>query len=104
MNNKATNFTKNMYNNKFDFYTFYIKYKVLLPKSTVPSENFLCWLIGFAEGEGSFIVNNREDLSFIIVQSTTDIKVLQHIQETLGFGKVIPQSIKTSRYVTQSKK
>ena len=89
---------------KFSFYIFYSKYKELLPKSSLPSDKFLSWLIGFAEGEGSFIVNNRGDLSFIIVQSTTDIKVLQYIKETLGFGKVIPQSIKTSRYVTQSKK
>jgi hypothetical protein len=49
-------------------------------------------------------VNNRGDLAFVISQSTCDIKVLYYIQETLGFGKVISQSVKTSRYVTQSKK
>jgi len=38
------------------------------------------------------------------VQSTSDINTLYYIQETLGFGKVISQSIKTSRYVTQSKR
>jgi len=38
------------------------------------------------------------------VQTTSDIKVLHYIQETLGFGKVITQSVKTSRYVTQNKK
>jgi LAGLIDADG endonuclease len=53
---------------------------------------------------GSFIVNNRGDLAFVITQSTSDLKVLYYIQETLGFGKVISQSVKTSRYVTQSKK
>jgi hypothetical protein len=37
------------------------------------------------------------------VQSTSDINILYYIQETLGFGKVISQSVKTSRYVTQSK-
>ena len=99
-----TNFIKVENNNNFDFSTFYAKYKSLLPKNIAPSENFLCWLIGFTEGEGSFIVNNRGDLSFVIVQSTTDIKVLEYIQEVLGFGKVIPQSLKVSRYVTQSKK
>jgi hypothetical protein len=39
-----------------------------------------------------------------VLQSTSDIKVLHYIQETLGFGKVISQSIKCSRYVTQSKR
>ena len=64
----------------------------------------MTWLIGFTEGEGCFVVNNRGDLAFIITQTTTDIGVLYYIKETLGFGKVISQSIKTSRYVTQSKK
>lgn len=64
----------------------------------------MTWFIGFTEGEGSFIVNNRGDLAFVITQSTSDIRVLNFIKETLGFGKVISQSAKTSRYVTQSKK
>jgi LAGLIDADG DNA endonuclease family protein len=49
-------------------------------------------------------VNKRGDLCFVIVQSTSDIQVLEYIKNTLGFGKVISQSVKTSRYVTQSKK
>ena len=69
----------------FDFYPFYIKYKAYFPKNTIPSSNFLTWFIGFSEGEGSFIVNNRGDLAFVVTQSTSDIKVLHFIQETLGF-------------------
>jgi len=80
------------------------KYKIFLPNNPLPSKNFLTWFIGFTEGEGSFIVNNRGDLAFVITQSTSDIRVLNFIKETLGFGKVISQSAKTSRYVTQSKK
>ena len=87
------------------FYTlFYNKYKAYFPNNILPSEYFLTWLIGFTEGEGSFIVNNRGDLAFVIVQSTNDLKILYFIQETLGFGKVISQSVKISRYTTQSKK
>lgn len=89
---------------KFNFSCFYKKHKAYLPKNISPSSNFLSWFIGFTEGEGSFIVNNRGDLSFVVVQSTSDIKVLYYIQETFGFGKVISQSVKTSRYVTQSKR
>lgn len=91
------------FNNSFDFSDFYIKLNKYLPNVTPPSEKFLTWLIGYVEGEGSFIVNNRGDLAFVITQSTIDIKVLEFIKETLGFGKVISQSAITSRYVTQSK-
>ncbi|OTA49161.1 hypothetical protein K449DRAFT_317739, partial [Hypoxylon sp. EC38] len=41
---------------------------------------------------------------FVITQGNVDIKVLEYIKETLGFGKVIPQSANTSRYVIQNKK
>lgn len=91
-------------NNKFDFSAFYMKYNTHLPNNKIPSENFLTWLVGFTEGEGSFIVNNRGDLAFVITQATIDKQVLEFIQEILGFGKVIRQSAITSRYVTQNKK
>jgi hypothetical protein len=90
--------------NKFEFSIFYENLKLYLPNRISPSENFLTWFIGFTEGEGSFIVNHRGDLAFVITQSNVDIKVLEFIQESLGFGKVIAQSANTSRYVTQSKK
>jgi hypothetical protein len=60
--------------------------------------------VGFTEGEGSFIVNNRGDLAFVITQATNDKQILEYIKEILGFGKVIPQSAITSRYVTQNKR
>lgn len=88
----------------FDFSLFFLKHRAYLPDISQPTQNFLCWFVGFTEGEGSFIVNNRGDLAFVVVQSTSEINVLFFIQETLGFGKVISQSSKTSRYVTQSKK
>ena len=91
-------------NNKFDFSAFYKKYNTHLPNNKIPSENFLTWLVGFTEGEGSFIVNNRGDLAFVITQATIDKQVLEFIQEIMGFGKVIRQSAITSRYVTQNKK
>ncbi len=92
-------------NNNFNFDLFYEKYKKY-SNNLSPSKEFLTWFIGFVEGceAGSFVVNNRGDLSFIITQSTNDIQVLKFIQETLGFGKVIAQSLTTSRYVTQNKK
>lgn len=94
----------NSSNNEFDFSAFYEKYNTHLPNNKIPSEKFLTWLVGFTEGEGSFIVNNRGDLAFVITQTTMDKQVLEFIQEILGFGKVISQSAITSRYVTQNKK
>nr|YP_009945038.1 LAGLIDADG endonuclease [Monilinia laxa]QOE17402.1 LAGLIDADG endonuclease [Monilinia laxa]QYB19837.1 LAGLIDADG endonuclease [Monilinia laxa]QYB19922.1 LAGLIDADG endonuclease [Monilinia laxa]QYB20007.1 LAGLIDADG endonuclease [Monilinia laxa]QYB20112.1 LAGLIDADG endonuclease [Monilinia laxa] len=91
-------------NNKLDFSAFFMKYNTHLPNNKIPSENFLTWLVGFTEGEGSFIVNNRGDLAFVITQATIDKQVLEFIQEILGFGIVMPQSAITSRYVTQNKK
>ena len=90
--------------NNFNFVSFTSKFAEHLPNVTLPSERFLTWFVGFTEGEGSFIVNNRGDLCFVIAQSTIDIYILEFIKETLGFGKVIPQSATTSRYVTQNKK
>ena len=90
-------------NISFDFTLFYTKYKALYGERPLPSKEFLTWLIGFTEGDGSFIVNKRGDLAFVITQSTSDIRTLEWIQETLGFGKVISQSVTTSRFVCQTK-
>ena len=95
---------KKLFFRDFSLDIFYKKHKAYIPNNIPPSNNFLTWFIGFTEAAGSFIVNNRGDLSFVITQSTSDIGVLHYIRETLGFGKVIAQSLKCSRYVTQNKK
>jgi len=87
----------------FDFTLFNGEYKQLLNKDT-PEPSFLTWLIGFTEGDGSFIVAKRGDLSFVITQDTRDIQVLNMIQRELGFGKIIKQGKTTSRFVVQEKK
>lgn len=104
MNNKINITINRAANNYFDYSKFHAKYKEYLPNNLPPSLNFLSWLVGFTEADGSFVINKRGDLAFIIIQSTSDIIVLHYIQETLGFGKVIQQSVKVSRYVTQSKR
>lgn len=70
----------------------------------VPSEQFLAWLIGFTEGDGSFIVTSRGNLALVITQGDEDVQVLNKIKETLGFGKVISQGKTTYRYIVQDKK
>jgi hypothetical protein len=85
----------------FNFENFKNNYKLHSDKK-IPSNKFLTWLIGFTEGDGSFVINKtRKNLQFVITQSTEDIAILQFIQENLGFGKVIKQGNRTSRYVVQ---
>jgi len=87
----------------FDFKLFYSKFSEDYPNVKQPSSKFLEWLIGFSEGEGSFILAKRGDLSFVITQSTIDVKSLYYIKDNLGFGKVIKQSVKqnTHRFIIQ---
>jgi hypothetical protein len=85
----------------FDFKPFYKKFSEVYPNLKQPSREFLEWFIGFSEGEGSFIVAKRGDLSFVVVQSTNDIQILNYIKDTLGFGRVVVQSskLKTHRFI-----
>lgn len=95
----------NYLNNDFNFNEFNIQYKLLFGNSKeLPDLKFLTWFIGFVEGDGSFIVAKRGDISFVITQDSRDIQVLNMIQDVLRFGKVIKQGQSTSRYVVQDKK
>lgn len=90
-------------NNSFNFNNFNSMYIKLYPNKSLPSNNFLQWLIGFTEGDGSFTVTKRGELQFVISQNTLDVQVLYYIKEQLGFGTVIQQSKsdKTHRYIVQ---
>lgn len=85
----------------FCFGTFYTVYDKCFPKAKAPSQSFLEWLVGFTEGDGSFTVNSRGTAIFVITQSTLDLQVLEYIQRTLGFGRVIKQGSVTSRFVVE---
>jgi len=90
----------------FDLKPFYKKFSEVYPNSKQPSKEFLEWFIGFSEGEGSFIVAKRGDLSFVVVQSTNDVQILNYIKDTLGFGRVVVQSskLKTHRFIVSDMK
>lgn len=55
-------------------------------------EKFKWWLIGFAEGDGGFSVDQRGYLTFKVTQSSVDAQVLFYIKKELGFGSVTVQS------------
>lgn len=65
------------------------------------SDNFLYWLIGFTEGDGCFLVNNRNELSFILTQGEQNKEVLIKIQNTQGFGKIYKQGPRVYRFICQ---
>lgn len=85
----------------FNFNAFLNLYKRRFPNREVPTQSFLEWLVGFSEGDGSFIVNDRGTSIFVITQSTADIQILYYIQSVLGFGRVIKQGATTSRFIVE---
>jgi hypothetical protein len=91
----------------FDFSPFYRAMKELLPQRTdsnLPTPEFLSWLIGFTEGDGSFVMIKRnKSATFVITQSIQDLQILDLIKERLGFGKVHKQGKRTSRYIVQDR-
>ena len=71
------------------------------PNAQPPSQSFLEWFVAFTEGDGSFTTNSRGTSIFVITQSTSDRQVLEYIQQTLGFGRIIKQGPSTSRFVVE---
>lgn len=71
-------------------------------KYSTVDEGFLQWFVGFFEGNGCLTVNNINNISFVITQATEDKQVLEYIQKELGFGTVIKQGPRTSRYIIQN--
>lgn len=87
----------------FNFLIFKSNFKNLFPHKEVPNDNFLQWLIGFTEGDGSFVVNHRKELSFIISQGASNKNVLDIIQYNLNMGSVIKQGKNVYRFIINKK-
>ena len=62
-------------------------------------ESFKKWLIGFTEGDGSFVINNKKDLTFVITQGESNLGLLHLIQEKQGFGQIVKQGPRVYRYI-----
>ena len=75
------------------------EYKKLNTKEI--NDEWLNWFIGFTEGDGSFIVDKRNNLLFVIVQK--DKEILEMIKDTLNFGSVIKQGDNRYRYIVEQK-
>lgn len=86
-----------------NFDKYYLLNSKCYGKIKQPSPEFLNWLIGFTEGDGSFVKAKRSDLYFVIVQDTRDKQVLDFIKKELNMGEVIVQGKTTSRFIIQDK-
>ena len=85
----------------FRFATFKTLYAQRFPNEKIPSQSFLEWFVGFSEGDGRFIKNSRGTSFFVITQSTVNRQVLEHVKQTLGFGRIIKQGLTTSRFIVE---
>lgn len=54
---------------------------------------FLIWLIGFVEGDGSFVISHNK-VYFDLTQDLKDIHLLYEIKSVLGFGKILTRTDK----------
>ena len=70
----------------------------------MPNDDFLYWLIGFTEGDGSFVKTSRNELNFVIVQGKANVEILYKIKNTLGFGQVLKQNERVYRYIVRRKR
>jgi hypothetical protein len=73
-----------------------IEHPYLVKNNPYKSKDFMYWLIGFTEGDGSFIINtiknkNNKYLEFKITQSSNDAQILFFIKKSLGIGTVSKQ-------------
>ena len=71
---------------------------------------FIEWFLGFVEAErkGSFTISkqpNRITYSYTlnVAQSNYNLMCFNHIKDTLGVGRIIPNGPNVSRYVIQDK-
>lgn len=92
-----TPFTGGVWKPSFNFAPFIQKYKQVFPNNPVPSVDFLSWLIGFTEGDGSFVVNHRNELTFLLIQGESNVDVLYKIKQNLQMGSVIKQGPRVYR-------
>ena len=67
-----------------NYNTFFKLYSELGFTSSI-SEHWLSWFVGFAEGDGA-IVSYKGRPRFVLTQKEESI--LNHVQKTLGFGKI----------------
>jgi len=72
-------------------------------KKSAPDYGFLTWLIGFTEGDGSFVMSKSGSFVFGVYQHKKNIEVLNMIKNRLGFGKIRVQH-NMANYIIETQK
>lgn len=85
------------------FLIFQNEWKKTNPGIDVPDSSFLYWLIGFTEGDGCFLVNNRRELSLILIQGALNKGLLELIQKKLNMGRILKQGPRVYRLIIEKK-
>lgn len=62
----------------------------------IMTTNNIAWCAGVLEGEGSFLLNNKNNL--VISCQMTDLDVLERLQDYLGAGKIYSCAAKQSHW------
>jgi len=80
-----------------------IEHPFFVKNNPYESKDFIYWLIGFTEGDGSFIIKtfknkNNKYLEFKITQSSNDAQILFYIKKCLGIGTVSKQDKKNNTH------
>jgi len=84
---------------------YYLEKKIpCYAKKELPTDDFLYWLVGFTEGDGCFAVNQRKELSFLLIQGKRNSMLLKKIHETLNLGHIIQQNTRVDRLIIQKQK
>lgn len=106
IDNNLNDINININKENIDFNDFYNKYKEFKPNDKLPDKKFLEWFLGFFEGDGSFILVKRGDISVVITLSEKDINILNYIKKNINMGNIILQSKKdkTYRWVVNKRK
>ena len=91
---------------EFNFDAYYREFKKRFSNQPLPEKRYWEWFLGFFEGDGSFIVAKRGDLSLVLTQSVVDKAILEDIKHTLCIGRVEaqPKQNKTWRWTVSNKK
>ena len=87
----------------FNFFLFQTEFSKFHPQKKIPTNTFLSWLIGFTEGDGCFLVNNKNETSFIITQGVDNLSILQLIKDNLQMGSILKQGPRVYRFIIHKK-
>ncbi|KAM9955272.1 hypothetical protein ACTFIW_000196 (mitochondrion) [Dictyostelium discoideum] len=100
--NYSTSASETTREKSFKFTKFYKYYCITYGKCQI-DEKWLEWFIGFVEGDGSIYIDNKKSRCYFVIRQK-EIKILEEIQKTLGFGNVKSIGETCPKYIVTDKK